>query len=97
MDRLITDYDALITDIRTRHASAIAGKTVASLSYSPDKATIYIDSLPVSEETGKKNRQPTDMTLADIGGKTLNTTGLDRKSTRLNSSHQCATRTPSYA
>lgn len=79
MDRLITDYDALITDIRSRHASAIAGKTVASLSYSPDKATIYIDSLPVSEETGKKNRQPTDMTLADIGGRTLNTTGFDNQ------------------
>ena len=79
MDRLITDYDALITDIRTRHASAIAGKTVASLSYSPDKATIYIDSLPVSEETGKKNRQPTDMTLADIGGRTLSTTGFDNQ------------------
>ncbi|MGF0254948.1 ABC transporter substrate-binding protein [Rhodococcus erythropolis] len=79
MDRLITDYDALITDIRSRHASAIAGKTVASLYYSPDKATIYIDSLPVSEETGKKNRQPTDMTLADIGGRTLNTTGFDNQ------------------
>ena len=96
MDRLITDYDALITDIRTRHASAIAGKTVASLSYSPDKATIYIDSLPVSEETGKKNRQPTDMTLADIGGRTLSTNRFRQSGTTEASKRWivCKTATP---
>lgn len=73
LDRLILNYDNQIADIQARHGEKIASKTVASVSFLPDTNMLYVTSIRTSE----KGDKPSDMTLGDIGGKTITSEGLD--------------------
>jgi iron complex transport system substrate-binding protein len=74
--RIIADYEGEIAEIRERNADVIATKTVASLSFSAEQSLLYVSSLPVSPLSGKTAQQPTDMTLGDLGGRTLSPEGF---------------------
>lgn len=41
-DEAIADYEALIADIRTRHADTLSGKTLASVQYFPDDKSFRV-------------------------------------------------------
>src|SRR3546814_1420709 len=52
---------------------------------------------PEEESSGYRTRQASVPRLARLLWRLINLSGLDRKSTRLNSSHYCASRMPSSA